>query len=80
MEKEIKEKLKEIFVKSFNCNLEKFDFNQSRSEFENWDSLGHLQLVSEIENVFNLNFEMEEIAEINKPNDLLALIQKKQNA
>lgn len=73
-----KEKLEKIFLDIFQ-DIKNFDFDKDRSEFENWDSLNHMQLVSEIESQFKINFEMDEISEINKPQDLLDLINKKQN-
>ncbi len=76
-----REKIKEIFLKIFKgVNNEDFDFNKDRSEFEDWDSLAHMQLVSEAEDIFKINLEIDEVVEINKPEDLAALINKKQNA
>jgi len=81
MNDENRKKLKEIFFRNFpNLDKENFDFNKNRSEFENWDSLAHLQLVSDIESAFHISFQMDEIVDINKPEDLFILIQKKQNA
>lgn len=75
---ENKEKLKQVFLKVFqNLNEKDFDFNKERSSFENWDSLTHMQLISETENSLGINFEIDEVIEINKPADILALIQKK---
>lgn len=72
--------LKEIFFNVFqNLNDESFRFDKNRAEFENWDSLTHMQLTSEIENAFKINFEMDEIVDINKPEDFVNLIIKKQN-
>lgn len=76
MSKEIESKLEKIFLKIF-PNLKKFDFKKNRESFENWDSLNHLQLVSEIETVFGINLEMEEISGIEKPADFIPLILKK---
>ncbi|MFA7676113.1 MAG: acyl carrier protein [Candidatus Shapirobacteria bacterium] len=80
MDNEIREKIRNIFIKHFNLSTESFDFGKNRSEFENWDSLAHLQLVSDIEDIFKINFEMDEISEISKPEDLLVLVVKKENA
>ena len=38
-----------------------------------------MQLISEIEGAFDINFQMDEIAEINKPQDLLDIIMTKKN-
>jgi acyl carrier protein len=48
-----------------------------RKEFEPWDSMAHLLLVSEIENEFEIFFEDEEIVDIWTVDDLKALLTKK---
>jgi len=73
----MEDKLKEIFLKVF--PNDEFDLNKDRSQFENWDSLAHLQLTSDIESSFNIKFEMDDIVDIQKPKDLLDLIEKKKN-
>lgn len=81
MDKQIRIEVKKIFLKIFHdSNPSTFDFNAQASSFENWDSLNHLQLVSEIEGAFNINMEMEEIAGISKPEDFISIVlRKKQN-
>jgi len=75
-----KEKLKEIFLKFFqNIKEDDFSFDKDRFQFENWDSLTHMQLISEAESIFEVNFEMDEVVDINRPQDLLDLILKKKN-
>ncbi len=71
-------KLVELFSNVFpSLTKDSFNLDQDRTTFENWDSLSHMQLVSEIEQSFNVSFEMEEIVDISKPADFLALITKK---
>ena len=72
----IENRLKKIFLKIF-PNLHDLDFKKNRDSFENWDSLNHLQLVSEIETTFGIILEMDEIAGIEKPADFVPLIIKK---
>ena len=74
----IEPKLKKVFLKVF-PSIRNVDFKKNRDSFENWDSLNHLQLVSEIEAVFGINLEMEEIAGIEKLADFVPLILKKTN-
>lgn len=54
------EKYKNIFIKVFSVNenrLENFNFDTE----EIWDSLSHLTLISELEEVFDVMFETEDI-------------------
>lgn len=72
------DKLKAIFLKIFpNLKNDEFDLRSSRNSFENWDSLVHLQLVSEIESAFGMSFDIDEIIAIEKPADFIQLINKK---
>lgn len=73
MSKEVEKKLKKIFSKIF-PNLVDVDLKKDRNSFENWDSLNHLQLVSEIETSFGINLEISEIAGIEKGADFIPLI------
>ncbi len=80
MDNKSKDKIKKIFLETFKEIKEKdFDFNKDRSEFENWDSLNHMQILSEIESAFEVNFEMDEVININKIEDIINLIDKKKN-
>ena len=81
MNNQIREDLQKIFLKTFqNLKENDFHFQKPRIDFENWDSLTHMQLVSELESFFKISFEMDEIVDINKPEDLAVLIEKKKNA
>lgn len=74
-------KLIEIFTNIFpSLDSKNFDFQKNRADFENWDSLTHMQLVSEIESAFKISFDMDEIVDINSPQDLVVLIEKKTHA
>ena len=46
---------------------------------EKWDSLTHLRLVSELENVFNIIFKPNEILKFNSYNSGIKIIKKKLN-
>ncbi len=41
---------------------------------EGWDSLGHITLISAVENSFNVSFDMDEIIMIESLNDLKRLL------
>ncbi len=73
---DISAKLEKIFTDTF-PSMKNFSLSTLRSEFENWDSLTHLQLVSDIETAFGVNFDMNEIAVIEKPEDFVPLLEKR---
>ena len=81
MEKEaITNKLKSVFQKV----LEESDITITREmtahDVEKWDSLRHVQLISEVETAFRIKFKLREIMSMNNVGDLIDLIDAKQGA
>lgn len=56
---------------------EDISLNTSQDNCENWNSLRHLNLVSELEDEFGVEFEPEEIAEMHSVNSIIEIIKKK---
>ena len=73
------DKIKEIFVKIFPEIVDDFDLNRDQSDYENWDSFTHVNLVSEIEDQFSIELETDEIISISSAKSVLELINKKNN-
>ena len=68
----VTEQIKEIFIKVFpKENISLLDLDKNQSEFEDWDSFAHLQLVSEIEKQFNVRLEYEDVMNVNFPKDFI---------
>lgn len=58
---------------------ETIDVSCNQQSCEKWDSLNQLNLVAELEEEFNIEFEPEEIAEMKSYNKIKELIEKKIN-
>lgn len=71
----MKEKVIEI-VKDV-LETEDISLNTSQENCENWNSLRQLNLVSELEDEFDVEFEPEEIAEMKSVGKILEVIQSK---
>lgn len=75
---EIIGKLKSVFQKV----LEEKDITITRElaaqDVEKWDSLRHIQLISEVETTFGIKFKLREIMNMNNVGDLIDLIDAKQ--
>ena len=54
------EKYKKAFVNSFEVKEEDVDKLEYQSIPE-WDSVGHMGLISELEEAFNIQFEMDDV-------------------
>ena len=53
----------EIFKKALNINDETFEESIEYNQIDEWDSIGHMTLISEIESVFDITFETDDIIE-----------------
>jgi len=73
------DKIKQIFIKIFPEIVDDFDLNREQEDYENWDSFAHVNLVSEIEDQFNVELETDEIISISSAKSALELIKKKNN-
>ena len=74
---EITGKLTSVFQKV----LEEKDLTITRDmtahDVEKWDSLRHIQLISEVESAFGIKFKLREIMSMNNVGDLIDLIYAK---
>lgn len=71
MEEKILEVLKETF------ELDVVDKTISQLNCEAWDSMGQLNLVADLEDVFNVSLEPEEIGEMKCFDDILRILKSK---
>lgn len=58
----VDDRLAKIFQNLFSVNLSTISPETSAEEIPEWDSLGHLRLILETENVFGVHFTSEEIS------------------
>ena len=58
-----KEKYKKIFVKSLSIENGKFSENLKYNEIPEWDSIGHMALMAELENSFGITIKTEDLIE-----------------
>lgn len=65
------DKLLNLIIEVLEVNPEELSLETTREELEEWDSLGHIQLISEIENQFGVVIPFEEINEIKMVKDFL---------
>jgi acyl carrier protein len=70
-------RLTEVFRKVFNnSNLELND-DLTASHVENWDSLSHMILISEIENAFQVKFKLKELNKMRNVGEMIDLLTQK---
>ena len=71
----LEEKVLEIMRETF--GIEEVTPNASQKNCEQWDSLRHLTLASELEEAFDLELEPEEIAEMTDFDRVIAVLKSK---
>jgi len=69
-------KLYQIVSKVFNVDISKIDDNTNPENLEEWDSFNFYVLLDEIENEYNVKFDLEETLEIKKVGDFKKLFEK----
>jgi len=62
------EKYNKIFMESFSIKSEKLDENLLYESVPDWDSVGHMGLISEIEQVFDIEMGTDDIIEFSSYN------------
>tara|TARA_B110001454_G_C12644379_1_gene402634 strand:- start:5 stop:250 length:246 start_codon:yes stop_codon:yes gene_type:complete len=58
-------KLQEIFLESLDIKEDKFNEGLKYNEIPEWDSIGHMSLISTIEEKFSITMETDDIIEFN---------------
>ena len=58
-----KQKYKDIFIKSLAMDSKKFNENVKYNEITEWDSIGHMTLMSGLEEGFSITLETDDIVD-----------------
>jgi acyl carrier protein len=69
--------LKKVFSQTFNVPEEKISTETVQLKLQEWDSLGHLRLIMEVETAFGISFTMEEIPVLDSFGKILEKIRTK---
>ena len=70
------EKLYQIISKVFNVESSKINDETSPENLEEWDSFNFYVLLDELENEFNIKFDLDETLEIKKVEDFKEIFKK----
>ena len=69
------QKLKDIMAEIFEVPADSIDDDASPDTLEVWDSLGHLKLISAIEEAFSMKFAMAEVMEADSLPALVSIVE-----
>ena len=71
------DKLNEIISNIFNINLDEIDERKGPNDIDMWDSIQHLNLVTAIQDEFEITFDLKEILEIMSIGDIYKVLKRK---
>ncbi len=75
----IKERIEEIFRNVFDDDTLTINDETNSSDIEDWDSLSHIQLISAIEDEFNIKFTLKEAVSAENVGQFIEIIEGKIN-
>ena len=68
--------MQDVFKKALNLNSN-LTLSSKFEKVKGWDSLGHMKIISAIEEKLSINFEIDEIVGVNTVKKLIDLTKKK---
>ena len=74
---EIINNIKQAFNQAFETNFDNITIDTTPEDIEAWDSLGHATLISELESILRVSFEIDEIMEMEDVATIYHIIDKK---
>jgi acyl carrier protein len=76
---ELENQLRKVFSETFAVPEDKITPATQPSNLDEWDSLGQLRLIMNVESEFRISFHIDEIKDINSFEMLLKSIQEKKS-
>lgn len=71
-----KEKYKKIFIRSLSIDESKFNEKLKYNDIPEWDSIGHMTLMSELENDFKIVLETDDIVDFSSFSKGMEILKK----
>ena len=70
-------KVKEAFQAAFDIDPQLVHMEADASDIEGWDSVGHLLLASNLEQVFEISLDVDELMEMENVREIVRIIATK---
>ena len=71
-------KIQEAFKAAFDVDPESVSIETKPGDVPAWDSMGHVVLVSGLERVFGLSFDVDEVMEMENVRQIAKIVKSKQ--
>jgi len=70
-------KVREAFKAAFDIDPQLVSLETNESDIPGWDSVGHLSLASNLEQVFGITLDVDELMEMENVREIVRIISKK---
>ena len=70
-------RVQKAFSSAFEVEPASFTINTVPADVNAWDSMGHVTLASSLEQEFNLNFDVDELMEMENVREIVRIVQSK---
>jgi acyl carrier protein len=70
-------KVREAFKAAFDIDPQLVSLETNASDIPGWDSVGHLSLASNLEQVFGITLDVDELMEMENVREIVRIISKK---
>jgi acyl carrier protein len=74
--KNLKDNIIKIAADIFSVEQSEINLSSKQEDFENWDSMGHLNLIMSIEEKLNVKFRSTDVMEMQSVNDIVIKIEE----
>ena len=71
-----KQKYNKVFLESFSINESALDDNLKYNSIQSWDSIGHMALITGLEEAFDIMMELDDIIDFNSYKEGFEIITK----
>ena len=65
-----------VFIESFDLDEKKLNDKLEYNSIKSWDSIGHMQMIAELEDTFEIEFEMDDIINFSSYNKGMEILEK----
>ncbi len=74
----VEQQVKEIVANVSGVDVNEVTLQSAIGDFPQWDSMGQMAILQQVEETFNISFEPEEMMEIEDVNDIIKAVEAKQ--
>lgn len=70
-------KVREAFAASFEIDPKLVSMDTNANDIPGWDSIGHLSLASNLEQIFGINLDVDELIEMENVREIVRIVARK---